>query len=92
MQDECRLGLARAREKQGHAEEAERLYVALAAKPLSPVAADAQHDLGYLLYTRNHFAEAVKVFEDLEKQWPRTTRFASARLGRGWALLKSQRI
>ena len=56
------------------------------------MAADAQHYLGYLLHKQNRFAEAVKVFEDLEKQWPRTTRMASGRLGRSWALLKLGRI
>ena len=52
MQDDCRLGLARTQEKQGNPDSAERLYLALAAKTSSPVAADAQFDLGALQYAR----------------------------------------
>jgi len=92
MQDDCRLGLARAQEKQGNTDDAERLYLALAAKTSSPVAADAQFYLGALQYARGNYPEAVKSFDVFESTWPADVRLPTARLDRGWALFKLKRF
>jgi len=91
LQDDCRLGLARALEKQDSQEEAERLYLAVAGKTGSPLAAEAQFRLGALYYTTGRYAEAIDTFALFETKLSASPWKQSACLGRGWALLKRNR-
>ena len=91
LQDDCRFGLAEVLEKQGDKDEAERLYVAVAAKTGNPLADDAQFRLGALQYSTGKYAQAVKTFDQFETTLSDSPRRPSARLGRGWALLKLER-
>lgn len=88
VQDECRLGLGRALEKQGNTEEAERFFLAVAGKTASPFADDAQFYLGALQYALGRFPEAVETFRTFESRLAESPRRSTARLGRGWALVK----
>jgi len=91
-QDECRFGLAQALEKQGKSEEAERFYLAVAAKPGSPLADDAQFHLGALQYAAGRLEEALETFHPFESRLANSRWQPTARLGRGWALLKLGRL
>ncbi len=88
LQDDCRYGLARTLEKQEQHDEAEKLYLAVAGKPGSRLAADAQYRLGAVQYAMGRYAEAVETFRAFETTWAASPRQAPARLGRGWALIK----
>jgi cellulose synthase operon protein C len=88
MQDDCRFGLARASERLGQIEEASRLYLALAAKAASPLADDAQFELGSLEYEQGDFDAALKTFEAFESTFKDSPYKSRARLGRGWALFQ----
>lgn len=90
-QDECRYGLARALDKQGASEEAERLYLAVAGKPGSDLADNAQFYLGALQYAQGRFEEALKTFGTFDKTFPQSPLRSTVQLGRGWALLKLNR-
>jgi len=92
MQDACRFGLAQALEKQEKLEEAERLYMALAAKTSSPLADDARFHLGALQYAAGKLEETVETFEAFESTLAESPWQATARLGRGWALFKLGRL
>ena len=92
LQDDCRVGLARALEKQGNNDEAERLYLAVAGKPSSTLAPDAQFRLAALRYATGNWAEAEAAFATFEKKWPANPKLAEARQGRGWALFKLKRF
>jgi len=92
LQDDCRLGLARALEKQNQNREAERLYLAVAAKAGNPLADDAQFHLGALQYAEARYAEAVETFAAFETRLSQSRFRPNARLGRGWALLKLKRL
>jgi TolA-binding protein len=92
MQDECRYGLARALEKQGKSEEAERFYLAVAGKTGSPLADDAQFRLGALYYASGRFQEAVDTLGAFESTLAKSPWQATARLGRGWALFKLNKL
>ena len=92
MQDECRFGLAQALEERGHADEAERFYLALAAKTGSPLADDAQFHLGALQYAAGKLEETVEAFEAFESTLAESPWQSTARLGRGWALFKLDRL
>jgi len=92
MQDECRFGLARAIEKQGKNEEAERFYLAVAAKTGSPLADDAQFHLGALQYASGRLEDTLETFEKFESTFAESPWQATARLGRGWALLRLGRL
>jgi len=74
--DECHLGLGRALEAQGDIEAASRFYVPLAKEQDSPLADDAQLQLGLMQFNRRRYAEAAKtlgVFSDrFEKSELRT--------------------
>jgi len=88
LQDDCRFGLARALEKQDKNGEAEKFYLALAGKPSSRLAADAQFRLGAVQYALGKYAEAAESFAAFEARWGRSAQLGTARLNRGWALLK----
>ncbi|MBI1904174.1 MAG: tetratricopeptide repeat protein [Planctomycetia bacterium] len=64
-QDECRVGLARALEKRGRAEEAELLLVAVADKRASPAAEMAGYYLGSLKYSTADYRAAEEKFAAL---------------------------
>jgi TolA-binding protein len=90
-QDECRMGLARALEVLGRADEAERYYFALSAKRNSPASIEAKYRLGCLQYAQRQYASALDTFTELESAAQSTPWAASAGLGRGWALMKLDR-
>lgn len=92
LQDDCRLGLARALEEQGQNDEALRLYLAVAGKTGNPLAPEAQFRLGSLQYDLRQFAEAVESFKELETKFPASPRLATARLVRGWAAFQLKRL
>jgi TolA-binding protein len=92
MQDQCRFGLARALEKQGKSEEAERFYLAVAAKTASPLADDARFRLGALQYAGGRLNEALETFAPFESTLAGSPWQSTARLGRGWALVKLGRV
>ncbi|MHC4399626.1 MAG: tetratricopeptide repeat protein [Planctomycetota bacterium] len=91
MQDECRFGLARALERQAKTDQAERLYTALAAKTVGPLADDAQFFLGAVQYAAGRFEEALRTFDPFESRLAASPWQSTARLGRAWALLKLDR-
>jgi cellulose synthase operon protein C len=92
LQDDCRLGLGRSLEKQRKIEEARQLFTALAGKTTSPLADDAQFHLGALQYAQGEYAKAAGTFQDFEIKWPRSEWLPNARLGRGWSLVKLNRL
>ncbi|NUQ66144.1 MAG: tetratricopeptide repeat protein [Pirellulales bacterium] len=92
MQDDCRFGLARIREKQERREEAERLYLAIAGKTGSRLAEDAQFRLGAVQYAGGKYADAVKTFEPFDSRLAASPRRPTAMLGSGWAMVKLDRL
>jgi TolA-binding protein len=90
-QDDCRFGLARALQRNKQNEEAERLYLAVAAKVGSPFADDAQFHMGALQYATGKYAEAIETFAAFETRLAQSPWRPNARLGHGWALLKLNR-
>ena len=60
LQDNCRLGLARALAMQGKPDEAEKILRALAAKPTARLAGEAQYRLGLLQFTTGQYAQAAE--------------------------------
>ena len=91
LQDDCRLGLARALEKQNQTEEAERLYLAVAGKPGSPLADAAQFHFGALQYAAGRYEEAAESFSAFEDRLAESPWQPNARLAYGLALLKLNR-
>jgi TolA-binding protein len=85
LQDDCRLGLARALGKQGEREPAERLLEALSSKAASPLADDALYYLGALQYDAGDYSAAIKTFAQFEQQHPDSSYRSQAQLGRAWA-------
>lgn len=73
LQDNCRLGLARALEMQGKTEETGKILQALAAKPSGRLAEEARYRLGLLQFTTEHYAQAVETLRNV------TARNATAR-------------
>jgi TolA-binding protein len=90
-QDECRFGLARALDKLGQADEAEKRYVAIAAKTGSEFADNAQFQLGALQYARGRFEDALNTFNTFDTTYAESPWRSTVQLGRGWALLKLNR-
>jgi len=90
--DDCRFGLARSLDKLGRPEEAEPLYLALAANADVPLADDAQFHLGALQYAAGRFEEAVGTFETFESRFPASSWLATVHLAHGWALWKLDRL
>lgn len=84
LQDDCRFGLARALEKLGDAERAERILLALSSKRTSPLAGDAQFHLAALLYARADYPAARQAFAEIETAFPESPYLDRAKLGCGW--------
>ncbi|MCE5269021.1 MAG: tetratricopeptide repeat protein [Planctomycetaceae bacterium] len=91
LQDDCQVGLGRALEKQGQRDQAERLYVAVAAKPDSPQADAAQFHLGAMHYEVGKYAEALTSFAPFDSRLAQSPWRPNARLGQGLTLLKLNR-
>ena len=92
LQDQCRLGIGRALAKQGQNEEAERMFVALAGKTGSPLAEDAQFQLGNLQFAMGRHAQAAEAFAAFEAKFAQSPRRAEAQLARGAALMKLDQL
>ncbi len=92
LQDECRLGLARALEKLNKHEEAERLYMAVAAKAGQRLSDEAQFRLGTLYYNCGRDKEALDAFSLFEEKLSESPWRAHALLGKGWTLWKLGRL
>ena len=92
LQDQCRVGWGRVLKQQGELEEAERLFLAVAAKRASPLAAEAQFLLGTAQAARGEYAEAERTFAQFETDLADSPRRAAAQLGRALALLKMERF
>jgi TolA-binding protein len=88
FQDDYRIGLARSLEEQGKAEEAERLYLTVAAKSASPRADMAQFYLAALQYTAGKYERACESFSAFENRLAKSPWQPNARLGHGQARLK----
>ena len=87
-QDECRLGLARALEALDRTDEAERYYMALAAKSQNATAIEAKYRLASLRYAQHQYVSALNTFAELDAI-PKSSPWApSVGLGKGWALMK----
>ncbi len=91
LQDDCRFGLARALEELEQTDEAERLLLAVAAKPRSPLADHAQFRLGCLEYSLGSYDQALKTFSELEQRFPQSVHQARSKLGRGRTLFQLKR-
>ncbi len=91
LADDCRYGLARALERRGQPEEAEKLYTQVAANLDSPLADDARFHLGVLQFLSGRHETALGTLETLEGEFPDSPRIPKARLTRGWALMKLNR-
>ncbi|MDI9446553.1 MAG: tetratricopeptide repeat protein, partial [Planctomycetota bacterium] len=68
-------------------DEAERYYLALAAKKNSRLAGEAQFRLGALYYAAARYDAAIEAFSALEYE-PADSWACSAQMGRGWALVR----
>ncbi len=79
-------------ERQGNRDEAERLYLAVAAKTSSPLAEDAQFHLGATQYAMGKFEAAIATFDAFETRLAQSRWRPTVRLGRGWALVKLNRL
>ncbi len=92
LQDDCRLGMAQVLERKNRPDEAERYYLALAGKPASPLADDAQFFLGALHYSRARFDQAADTLAAFEHRFAQSSWRPRALLGRAWALMKLDRL
>jgi cellulose synthase operon protein C len=91
LEDDCRLGLARALEKLDKPDEAQKLYEAIASKPGSPLADTAQLQLGNLQYAAGKYDQAMATFLVFEHRLAKSPWQPKARLGCGLALLRLDR-
>ena len=91
LQDDCRIGLARALEKLNQLQEAERLYRAVAEKTDSPQADAAQYHLGALYFAAGDYRGAIECFAAFDDRFAQSPWRPNARLGGGLALLKLDR-
>ena len=91
LQDDCRVGLAGALEKQGRVEEAERYLLAVAGKQESRLASWAQYQRGLLQFNAGRFAEAEQSLAEVSQRWPQSEQGPESRLVRGWACYKLKR-
>ena len=92
LQDDCRLGLARALEKLNQLEEPQQLYAAVAGKTGNPLAGEAQFRLGILQYTLGKYDQAIETFAAFDTRLPQSDWKSRARIGHGWALRKLGRL
>ena len=91
LQDDCRIGLARALETQNQPEEAERLYRAVTNKAQSTLADAAQYHLGALQYNVGRYEQAIVSFSAFDDRLAASPWRPNAWLGHGLALLKLKR-
>ncbi len=90
LQDDYKIGLARALEEQGQTAEAERLYQAVA-QSASPRADMAEFYLGALQYAAGKYDRACQTFSAFENRLAQSPWAPNARLGDGQAWLKRDR-
>lgn len=90
MQDDCRLGKAKALQRLGRDEEAHRLLLAVAAKKASPLADEAQYRLGCHLLAQRQLPEAEAALAELQARHPTSRWLEHAQLGRAQALYLQQ--
>jgi len=91
LKDDCRLGLAKALEKQQRLIEAERLYRKLAEDRENTLADRAQFRLGLLYYRGGKHDNALEIWKSFDEQFPDSAIRPSVELGRGWALYRLER-
>ena len=89
--DDCRFGLARALEDQGHRAEARKQYQALAEKPGSAWADQARYRLGRDDYAAGEYQKAFDTWGAFDKQLATSSLRPQARLGRAQALFQLKR-
>ncbi|MCH8921926.1 MAG: tetratricopeptide repeat protein [Planctomycetes bacterium] len=88
MQHHYRIGTARALVQQDKAEEAKKIYRAVAAQTEQPLAGKAQFLLGTLHYNKTEFDQAAAVLKAFDTTFARSTYRRRAMLNRAWALLE----
>ena len=86
--DANRMGLARALEALDRTEEAERYYVALAAKSDNATAIEARYRLASLRYAQQRYDAALETFTELDGIPESNAWAASAGLGKAWTIMK----
>lgn len=86
MQDDCRFGLARALEDQGKEDDARRLYLALASKPTSNRADEAQYRLAASFYRSGDYEQALECFSEFATTFARSPLRPRAELAAGQTL------
>ncbi len=91
LADDCRFGLARAMEDQGHRAEARKQYQALAEKAGSAWADQARYRLGRDEYAAGEFQKAIETWSTFDQQLSASSLRPQARLGRAQAMFQLQR-
>lgn len=86
MQDDCRLGLARALEEQDKDDDARRLYLALASKPTSNRADEAQYRLAASFYRAGDYEQALECFSEFATTFAKSPLRPRAELAAGQTL------
>jgi TolA-binding protein len=89
---ECRFGLARALEMQGNSAEAIRFYRFLAENRDSPLADDAQLQLGVLNFKQRAVREAISALESFSAAYPQSELLGDAQYWYGQCLLVEERF
>ncbi|HEX5442704.1 MAG TPA: tetratricopeptide repeat protein [Pirellulales bacterium] len=92
MQDDCRFGLARAWEEQGKEEDARRLYLALASKPTSNRADEAQYRLAVSFYRGGDYEQALECFSEFATTFAKSPLRPRAELAAGQTLYHAGEI
>lgn len=92
MQDDCRFGLARALEEQGQQDDARRLYLALASKPTSNRADEAQYRLAASFYRSGDYEQALEGFSEFATTFARSPLRPRAELAAGQTLYHAGEI
>jgi len=107
LADDCRFGLARALEQEGSRlpvgdsrgapggrsllDKAERLYQTVAGKA-GALADDAQFRLGAVRYALGKYKESIDAYAAFETRFAESPWEPKARMGRGWTLMKLDRM
>lgn len=92
MQDDCRFGLARALEEQGKDDDARRLYLALASKPTSNRADEAQYRLAVNFYRSGDYEQALEGFSEFATTFAKSPLRPRAELAAGQTLYHAGEI
>lgn len=92
MQDDCRFGLARALEEQGKDDDARRLYLALASKPTSNRADEAQYRLAVSFYRSGDYEQALECFSEFATTFAKSPLRPRAELAAGQTLYHAGEI